>query len=1269
MPKEWTAVCKDCEKPFTYSDLVHQTRRRRGLSAPERCQMHRERHGMETRAIASSHFGLVPTANPDLLGAPFLGCFDRTDRAAPRLSEHQPDPSGMDLGLTDAHMLEIYSALEDHKALVIVAPTGAGKSTVIPHRLLSPVPSSGLSEDHFTPGGRPIIVTQPRRIATSDIPGVIAKKMYGASVGPGCEIGFRHGKERGQTDPWNRLVFVTDGTLANWLADQRAAEFSIVIVDEAHERSTTIDLILGLMRDELLRQPNLRLIILSATIHADSFVKFYEQVLPEQVWLRDFAECEKSFGYSLQWRSGAPLDERSMVEAVALTVLDLLRSTSGGGILAFLPGEREIKRAISLISDNLSKGVADRTLILPLYATLSQKEIERATGEVKPIRIGKGEKFRPRRIVIATNIAETSLTIPDVVHVVDSGLIKESVWDAATRTEALETRWHSQAGCRQRWGRAGRNRPGIAYPLYNQAQFEGFELHTRPAAVRECLDDVLIKAKRAGVSSLDGFAWLDRPPEEELKRVEALVSTRHLIDADGDVTESGSEVFELYQRIGHLVREGAASAARTLDMASLLVQADRYGCLIEAATMLASLEHLGDNLYWRNSGLFRFEAAWPLPRIDEVARIQQSLRAGCIDDLDFALKIITLHEGVVLDGEALGGPAWAEKAQVNEEVCEDILADRDQILTAFIRDGRDRGFRRIDLSLVGRLRLLIAHAWPDRRIVAGVDGAWRAVDDDRRGTISPHSVAAGWESEMPCVVAAFGRSDVVSIKGSAPEPVANFVIRAEKNYGRATIEELAQLVRAERLAPRHGPISERLFADQLCPVGSVRGGSEDSSDGQTWVLTAWAMTASDEPVPIYDAELAILGGAEFELGDELEVRFMRPILFAPTGETMGYVACAGEARTYVNAADLSIAAKNPTLEGLQGKVSRLQIALFDEAEAPCLSLLQTLEAGWSELGAAERLTGRLAEIDSTEAGEARLRIAIYNPGDALVAQIVTSLLPRQRRHLEELAIGDRLHLSIREQQEKDWYWAPSDEDALADFDPDRLAGQGIRIDEGQLVAPVLTEEQMYGAMAEVPAIGASLRGLYRISHELRAVSESLDTDASMARAAVLREGARALWDQAWSLVPEQTRELVKQQRAALREEPLSAFGLKRVTDVLDDSWEIQSARSDLEWNTGQAREKRERVTEQRPKFYNWISSLTGEIAKLRDWVATARSEEKRIQYSGYLREKEAKLTIAMVESPERERRWDQLIAQAIKLEAAAASAAATLTRKRNRSWD
>jgi len=180
MAKEWHQICKDCGKPFGYSDGSHKIGLKKGISRPERCPEHRRQHSLEIQSLASSHFGLVPINKPrSILGNLYLGHVDHGERG---LKEKTiiPDPSGMDLGLNRDHILEIYKALEKHQVLVIVAPTGSGKSTLIPYRLLNPLP--GYETDHFTKHG-PIIVTQPRIAATRGIPYVVAQKMYGCSVG------------------------------------------------------------------------------------------------------------------------------------------------------------------------------------------------------------------------------------------------------------------------------------------------------------------------------------------------------------------------------------------------------------------------------------------------------------------------------------------------------------------------------------------------------------------------------------------------------------------------------------------------------------------------------------------------------------------------------------------------------------------------------------------------------------------------------------------------------------------------------------------------------------------------------------------------------------------------------------------------------------------------------------------------------------------------------------------------------------------------------
>jgi HrpA-like RNA helicase len=240
----------------------------------------------------------------------------------------------------------------------------------------------------------------------------------------------------------------------------------MIIVDEAHERSTNIDLILGLIKQELLKYPHLKLIIASATIDANSFVNYFSEVADTK--LLDFADCQKSYGYEeIPWKAKEEdMIERlvdngdasevknklksyqeKIIKGVADEVLNILDETDEGGILGFLSGQPEIDKAVELIKDRV-KGRKD-IKVFPLYTKLGKERIDEAIKEFE-------ESDKTRRVVIATNIAETSLTIPDIVYVVDSGLIKQSEWNPTTCREELKTRFHSKDGCKQRWGRAGR---------------------------------------------------------------------------------------------------------------------------------------------------------------------------------------------------------------------------------------------------------------------------------------------------------------------------------------------------------------------------------------------------------------------------------------------------------------------------------------------------------------------------------------------------------------------------------------------------------------------------------------------------------------------------------------------------------------------------------------------------------------------------------------------------------------------------------------------
>ena len=257
MAKEWNTKCKDCGTEFGYSDYSYQFGADRGQSRPERCPTCRKIHNRLTGVMGFAYFELKPREGADItkLHAGELG----------KLS-HQPRPhslieneSGFDpnkFGVTDTDIRKIFEWFNDpiHQIAVVVGPTGSGKSTALPFRLINP--PDGIPEDYFTRYGQ-VLITQPRIQATRNISAYVAKDLYGSRMGAGFDIGFRY-KNNPYADWRNRLVYATDGTLINWLVNGQISNLSLIMIDEAHERSLNIDLILGLLKKLLPRYPHLK---------------------------------------------------------------------------------------------------------------------------------------------------------------------------------------------------------------------------------------------------------------------------------------------------------------------------------------------------------------------------------------------------------------------------------------------------------------------------------------------------------------------------------------------------------------------------------------------------------------------------------------------------------------------------------------------------------------------------------------------------------------------------------------------------------------------------------------------------------------------------------------------------------------------------------------------------------------------------------------------------------------------------------------------------
>mgnify|MGYP000936393555 CR=1 FL=1 len=826
MAKEWRQICKDCGETFGYSDTSYQTDIAHGFSRPERCPKHREMHGKEISKVGCSHFLLKPRTEPyPILGLPYLGYISHGTRI-PELKEYPPDTKGMSFGITDKDIQDLYEALKNHQVIVVVGPTGSGKSTYLPFRLVEPL---GLPRDFFTKNG-PVIVTQPRIQATRMIPEVVGEKLLGSSVGPGYEVGYRY-RHADEYDGRNRLIYVTDGSLLNWIAEGKIGQYSIIMIDEAHERSCNIDLILSLLKRELQKYPYLRLIIASATIDAEGFIRSFQDITDPK--LLEF-QGKKSFGYTVKHWTGEPIPERDLPNAMSDTIIDILKTTADGGILGFLNGESEIKRAVERLEEHLE--ILKRTKagsisgilhagnnsngdipiwVFPLYRSLGVEVGKEALGSLEAIPLN-GKKIIPRRVVIATNIAETSLTVPDVVYVVDSGMIKQTEWDITAKTTRLIPRRHSKDGCKQRWGRTGRVKPGFVYTLYTKEEYDAFSDHTSPEITRSCLEDIMLTAKAAGISNPERLPWIEKPSDLELNRVNKVLEKRKIIDNDGDLTENGLELYRLHM---------------PLDQSSLLILADRFGCAIEAATALAFLPYMGANLYQ----LFRWDSRWDAKTKSDVNAIQEGLRAGCRDDLALASKIATLY----LRAEAqVQSDVWTQRYFLNEATLKQALDERNKMVEALRRDAeKDKQIRDINISLLERLRLIMAVSWPDKIVNLKIGHpitypVESGSDEPAVGIVSEYS-AGDWSSQQNAICGSMIRK-IAIIDGKKNEaPSSCFMVQLPKQVPKAENAVIAIALSQLRKGKNDTNEKKLLFIDQRFPIGSKV--SIDEKNGKYYV--------------------------------------------------------------------------------------------------------------------------------------------------------------------------------------------------------------------------------------------------------------------------------------------------------------------------------------------------------------------------------------------------------------------------------------------------
>jgi ATP-dependent helicase HrpB len=443
------------------------------------------------------------------------------------------------------------AALAQHRDAVLTAPTGAGKSTVVPLALL----------DEPGVAGRRILMLEPRRVAARAVAARMAATL-GEAVG--ATVGYRMRMDT-RVSRATRIEVVTEGVLTRLLQDDPALEsVAYVIFDEFHERSLPADTGLALCLDARRQlDAGFRVLIMSATLEVERVSGLLEDAAKVSVPGRSFPVEVQYLGQQGApvlpgARYGEPL-ERRMAAAVRRALAE-----TRGGVLAFFPGAGEIRRTQRLLEAELPP---DTLRLLPLYGELGAAEQDAA---LEPAPTGG------RKVVLATNLAETSLTIPDVTAVVDSGLVRRSRFDPGSGMSRLELTRISRASAEQRAGRAGRVAPGVCYRLWSESGQASLAAFTPPEIAEADLAPLALELARWG-SDAGALSWLDPPPAAPLAQARDLLARLGALDGTR-LTPLGREMaaLPLHPRLGHMLVRGRALDAvpQAAELAALLSERD-----------------------------------------------------------------------------------------------------------------------------------------------------------------------------------------------------------------------------------------------------------------------------------------------------------------------------------------------------------------------------------------------------------------------------------------------------------------------------------------------------------------------------------------------------------------------------------------------------------------------------------------------------------------------------------------------------------------------
>ncbi|CAG9839038.1 unnamed protein product [Diabrotica balteata] len=449
---------------------------------------------------------------------------------------------------------DLIQAIREHQVLIIEGETGSGKTTQIPQYLY---------EAGFTEDGKKIGCTQPRRVAAMSVAARVAQEM---GVKLGNEVGYAIRFED-CTSERTVIKYMTDGTLhREFLSEPDLASYSVMIIDEAHERTLHTDILFGLVKDIARFRPDLKLLISSATLDVTKFSEFFDDAPVYQIPGRRFPVDI--------YYTKAP--EADYVDACVVSVLQIHVTQPLGDILVFLTGQDEIETCQELLQDKVRRlgSKVKELLILPLYANLPSDMQGKIFEQTPP---------GARKVVLATNIAETSLTIDNIIYVIDPGFAKQNHFNSRTGMESLMVVPISKASANQRAGRAGRVAAGKCFRLYTAWSYKHeLEDNTIPEIQRINLGNAVLMLKALGINDLVHFDFLDPPPHETLVLALEQLYALGALNHHGELTKLGRRMAEL-----------------PVDpmMAKMILASEKYKCSEEIVTIGAMLSVNGAIFY------------------------------------------------------------------------------------------------------------------------------------------------------------------------------------------------------------------------------------------------------------------------------------------------------------------------------------------------------------------------------------------------------------------------------------------------------------------------------------------------------------------------------------------------------------------------------------------------------------------------------------------------------------------------------------------------